>query len=70
MQDASFILARQAADLLDEPDLWSDGAPAMADVALRLGVSERHLRRIFDHHWGVSPLQYLQTRRLLMAKRC
>lgn len=69
MQDASFILARQAANLLDEPELWSDGAPAMADVALRLGVSERHLRRIFDQHWGVSPLQYLQTRRLLMAKR-
>jgi AraC family transcriptional regulator of adaptative response / DNA-3-methyladenine glycosylase II len=41
----------------------------MADVASRLGVSERHLRRIFETHWGVSPLQYLQTRRLLMAKR-
>jgi AraC family transcriptional regulator of adaptative response / DNA-3-methyladenine glycosylase II len=41
----------------------------MADVAARLGVSERHLRRIFETHWGVSPLQYLQTRRLLMAKR-
>ena len=41
----------------------------MAEVAQRLGVSERHLRRIFETHWGVSPLQYLQTRRLLMAKR-
>lgn len=68
-QDASFILARQAANLLDEPRLWSDGAPSMADVAHRLGVSERHVRRIFETHWGVSPLQYLQTRRLLMAKR-
>ncbi len=68
-QDASFILARQAAELLDAPDLWSDGAPSMADVAARLGVSERHVRRIFETHWGVSPLQYLQTRRLLMAKR-
>ena len=67
-QDASFILARQAAALLDEPALWSDGAPSMADVARRLGVSERHVRRIFEAHWGVSPLQYLQTRRLLMAK--
>ncbi len=68
-QDASFILARQAANLLDEPGLWSDGAPSMADLATRLGVSERHVRRIFETHWGVSPLQYLQTRRLLMAKR-
>jgi AraC family transcriptional regulator of adaptative response / DNA-3-methyladenine glycosylase II len=68
-QDASFILARQAAKLLDEPDLWSDGAPSMAELAARLGVSERHVRRIFETHWGVSPLQYLQTRRLLMAKR-
>ncbi|MDD5030478.1 MAG: AlkA N-terminal domain-containing protein [Rhodoferax sp.] len=68
-QDASFILARQAANLLDEPARWSDGAPSMAEVAQHLGVSERHVRRIFEAHWGVSPLQYLQTRRLLMAKR-
>jgi AraC family transcriptional regulator of adaptative response / DNA-3-methyladenine glycosylase II len=68
-QDASTILARQAASLLDEPTLWSDGAPSMKDLAQRLGVSERHVRRIFEAHWGISPLQYLQTRRLLMAKR-
>ena len=68
-QDASAILAQQAARLLDEPALWSDGTPSMADLAARLGVSERHVRRIFETHWGVSPLQYLQTRRLLMAKR-
>ena len=68
-QDASAILARQAANLLDEPTLWSDGAPSMSALAQRLGVSERHVRRIFETHWGISPLQYLQTRRLLMAKR-
>lgn len=69
VQDAASILAQQAARLLDEPSLWSDGAPSIADVADRLGVSARHVRRIFETHWGVSPLQYLQTRRLLMAKR-
>ncbi|WP_201740884.1 Ada metal-binding domain-containing protein [Rhodoferax sp. TS-BS-61-7] len=68
-QDASAILARQAAQLLDAPQLWSDGAPSMGQVAERLGVSERHLRRIFEALWGVSPLQYLQTRRLLTAKQ-
>lgn len=69
VQDAASILAQQAARLLDEPALWSDGAPSIDDVADRLGVSARHVRRIFETHWGVSPLQYLQTRRLLMAKR-
>jgi AraC family transcriptional regulator of adaptative response / DNA-3-methyladenine glycosylase II len=68
-QDASAILARQAAQLLDAPQLWSDGTPSMGQVAERLGVSERHLRRIFEALWGVSPLQYLQTRRLLTAKQ-
>ena len=67
-QDASAILARQAAQLLDAPQLWSDGSPRMGEVAQRLGVSERHLRRLFDTQWGISPLQYLQTRRLLTAK--
>ena len=38
-------------------------------LAARLGVSDRHLRRIFEPQFGVSPLQYLQTRRLLAAKQ-
>ncbi|MBT0569798.1 helix-turn-helix domain-containing protein [Curvibacter sp. CHRR-16] len=69
VQDASAILARQAAQLLDAPQLWSDGAPSMGEVAQRLGISERHLRRIFELQWGITPLQYLQTRRLLTAKQ-
>ena len=32
-------------------------------------MSDRHLRRIFEAQLGVSPLQYLQTRRLLTAKQ-
>ncbi len=32
-------------------------------------MSDRHLRRIFEARFGVSPLQYLQTRRLLAAKQ-
>ena len=68
-QDASSILARQAARLLDSPEPWCDGPPTAAQLAQRLGLSERHTRRIFEAHWGVSPLQYLQTRRLLTAKQ-
>jgi AraC family transcriptional regulator, regulatory protein of adaptative response / DNA-3-methyladenine glycosylase II len=69
LQDASAILARQAAQLLDTTQQWADTTPSMGQVAERLGVSERHMRRIFETHWGVSPLQYLQTRRLLTAKQ-
>jgi len=70
-QDAGSILAREAARWLDtqlgaETEAYATGAQAMAQ---RLGVSERHLRRIFEAQWGVSPLQYLQTRRLLTAKQ-
>ena len=32
-------------------------------------MSDRHLRRIFQTEHGVTPLQYLQTRRLLLAKQ-
>ena len=74
VQDASGILVQQAVRLLDAPDLWptpstpGEGA-TVARLAARLGVSDRHLRRIFEAALGVSPLQYLQTRRLLTAKQ-
>ena len=68
-QDASAMLARQAAQWLDDPDSQGDEAPGVARLAARLGVSDRHLRRIFEAQFGVSPLQYLQTRRLLTAKQ-
>lgn len=69
IQDASTILAQQAARLLDEPDAWGGQAPSVEQLAQRLGVSDRHVRRIFEAQFGVSPLQYLQTRRLLTAKQ-
>jgi AraC family transcriptional regulator of adaptative response / DNA-3-methyladenine glycosylase II len=68
-EDASRILALQAARLIDEPDAWAEDGPGAARIAARLGVSDRHLRRIFESQFGVSPLQYLQTRRLLAAKQ-
>ena len=69
IQDASYILAHQAARLLDEPQAWGDATPSAAELAQRLGVTDRHVRRIFEAQFGVSPLQYLQTRRLLTAKQ-
>jgi len=69
IQDASSILARQAARLIDTPEIWIEKSPSVSALSMRLGISERHLRRIFESQWGVSPLQYLQTRRLLSAKQ-
>ena len=69
IQDASSILAHQAARLLDEPEAWGETDLSVENLAGKLGVSDRHLRRIFEAKLGVSPMQYLQTRRLLTAKQ-
>ena len=49
--------------------LIESGRTDIAGIAARLGVSERHLRRIFVDAFGVSPVAYRQTHRLLLAKR-
>src|SRR4029077_9330085 len=38
-------------------------------LAERLGVGERHLRRLFQQHLGASPIAVAQTRRVLFAKQ-
>ena len=68
VMDASRTLARQAAGALDARAASGDAA-GLVEVADQLGVSDRHLRRIFQAEHGVTPLQYLQTRRLLLAKQ-
>ena len=68
VMDASRTLARQAAQALDA-QAASGHTPRLQDMALKLGISDRHLRRIFQAEHGVTPVQYLQTRRLLLAKQ-
>jgi len=71
-EDAASILVQQAMRWLDDPQHWSrEGlqGTTLARLASRLGVSERHLRRVFETQLGVSPLQYLLTRKLLAAKQ-
>ncbi|WP_242671108.1 DNA-3-methyladenine glycosylase 2 family protein [Hylemonella gracilis] len=63
--DATAVLASEAARWLDECAPETATLPALA---AHLGVSERHARRVFTAVHGVGPLQYLQTRRLLLAK--
>jgi AraC family transcriptional regulator of adaptative response / DNA-3-methyladenine glycosylase II len=64
--DASRQLARAAAGLIDD-GLASEGG--IDAVARRLGVTDRHLRRVFEAEYGVTPVAYAQTARLLLAKR-
>lgn len=63
--DATARLARQACLLIEDDGFRDRGIPALADA---LGVSDRHLRRVFEREFGVAPVQYLLTRRLLLAK--
>lgn len=54
--------------------LIADGAldgdeTSVDDLAGRLGVGERQLRRLFKQHLGASPIAVAQTRRVLFAKQ-
>ncbi|KAG8150135.1 DNA-3-methyladenine glycosylase 2 family protein [Burkholderia catarinensis] len=64
--DLSGNLADAAAMLIEDGFLNAHSVDALAQ---RVGVTERHLRRIFGAQFGVSPVEFAQTHRLLMAKR-
>jgi AraC family transcriptional regulator of adaptative response / DNA-3-methyladenine glycosylase II len=64
--DATSRLAQAAASLLEDRTLDEEGLDA---VATRLGITDRHLRRAFGAEFGVSPVEFAQTQRLLLAKR-
>ncbi|MFP6557777.1 AlkA N-terminal domain-containing protein [Paraburkholderia sp. B3] len=64
--DASARLAQAAATLIEEGFL---NTASLAELAARIGVTDRHLRRIFVAEYGVSMIEFAQTQRLLLAKR-
>ncbi len=66
--DSSRALAQAGTRLL-ELALDRGEAVQLPAVAARLGVTDRHFRRIFQAEHGVSPIQWLGTRRLLRAKQ-
>ena len=68
LMDSSATLAQAAARMIDAA-VQAGAAASMPAVAERLGVSDRHLRRIFIAQHGVKPVEYLSTRRLLLAKQ-
>ncbi len=63
--DASANLARRAAALIHET---CTDPQSVERLAARLGYTDRHLRRVFEAEYAVSPSQYLQTCRLHLAK--
>ena len=64
--NASKTLATRAIKLLEEN---IENECAVKEVANTLEISDRHLRRIFKEEYNVTPIQYLQTCKLLLAKQ-
>jgi AraC family transcriptional regulator of adaptative response / DNA-3-methyladenine glycosylase II len=58
--------AYKAAKMIDQGFLDEH---SIADLAGVIHITDRHLRRIFQEQWKVSPVAYLQTKRLLLAKQ-
>lgn len=50
-------------------ELGALDASSVDDLATRLGLGERQLRRLFRLHLGASPIAVAQTRRILLAKQ-
>ena len=63
--DVPVKVAHRIAKLLEEN---CGGGQSLEQLSERLGYTSRHLRRIFSAEYSVSPIQYLQTYRLLLAK--
>ena len=68
LMDSSHVLAQHAARMIDHA-VRAGAAVRMPELSARLGVTERHLRRVFAQAHGVSPIDYLTTQRLLQAKQ-
>ncbi|MBZ9557674.1 MULTISPECIES: Ada metal-binding domain-containing protein [unclassified Modicisalibacter] len=64
--DLNGRLVEAAARAIEQGALDDAGLNALA---ARIGLSPRHLRRLFHRAYGVSPLDYALTQRLLAAKR-
>src|SRR5476651_2589079 len=64
--DANRRLAQAAARSIEDGEL---AGASLAELSAKLGVTDRHLRRVFQEEFGVAPVEYAQTQRLLLAKR-
>ena len=57
---------QRAIKLIDEGALQQH---SQAELAQRLGISERYLRALFQQHLGLAPKQYALTQQVLFAKK-
>ena len=64
--DAAGRIAAAAAARIEEGALSGEGVEALAR---EFGITGRHLRRVVEAEFGVSPVELAQTQRLLLAKR-
>ncbi len=64
----TFDTVSRALALIAEGAL-DESAAGLEALAARLGVSTRHLRRLFQEHIGAPPIAVAQTRRVLLAKQ-
>ncbi len=64
--DSESRIAQAAAELIDAGFLQDT---SLANLATHLHITDRHMRRNFQAYWGVSPVAYAQTHKLLLAKQ-
>jgi AraC family transcriptional regulator of adaptative response / DNA-3-methyladenine glycosylase II len=65
-ENGGAALVSRALEAIDAGALNEGSLDALSE---RIGVTSRHLRRLFDEHLGASPIAVAQTRRLLFAKQ-
>jgi len=61
------LLAREPLPL-SLSQIARDGEFRMSSLCDRIGVSERHLRRVFDDGLGMSPKEWLRQERMVAAR--
>jgi|GEM_PF-1309880 len=61
------LLAREPLPL-SLSQIARDGGFRMADLCSRIGVSERHLRRVFEEGIGIGPKEWLRRERMVAAR--
>jgi AraC family transcriptional regulator of adaptative response / DNA-3-methyladenine glycosylase II len=66
LMEVSSQQARNAAYYISQ-DFLSEHS--LAELADKLGITDRQMRRVFRDEFGVSPVEFSQTQRLLLAKQ-
>lgn len=64
--EVSSELARRTVACIHQ-DFLADHS--LEELAAKLGITDRQMRRVFQDEFGVSPIEYWQTQRLLLAKQ-